>query len=739
MFAILSQTICLWLGSSLMKSFSAPLLFLGAIVMGAVFLLPTNTLAAGVNLIQNPNFEEVEATDPSRPANWQAGLWGGVQASFSYPAPGMNQSSAVSAVVISTDGTGDAKWIFDDVAVTPGRSYVYTTHYRAGITTEINARYLLSNGTYVYVYIDSLAPAADWTPFTSEFTVPDGAVSLTVFHIIDQVGELSVDSVSLLLQEEPPPPSSSSLISNHDFENGAAIPLGWSQSGWGENNSIYSFPVAGSSSTKASRVEISSIQSGDSKWSHDPVNITGGTIYSFNDQYKSDTQSEITLQYKMLDGTYTYAWIASLPPANQWTQTATYTFTAPANAMQVVVFHLVNTVGWLETDNYILTQGTVPPPTDPGNLIVNPGLDVPDPSDPESPQYWFSSYWGEMTANFIYPVADASDGAGAARVEISSIQSGDAKWIHDPVTVQPSKTYAFSVDYRSNISSELTIQYKLTDGSYSYAWLSSLPPSSAWANVFYNFTVPQNALEVTVFHLIASIGWLETDNYTMSMLDSIEFDQGMVTLVFDDGFQSVYDNAFPILTAAGIKSTQAIVSGAVTYSSYMNVQSIIEMRNAGHEIVSHSRTHAHLPQLDGIGLQSEIIGSRDDLLAMGFSPVNIFVYPYGEYNPEVRQFIENSGVYIGARSVNEGFNYTNSDPYTLMDIHVEVNTPISAIISAIDQAIADRSWVILEFHKIDYSGEQYSATPGTLQAIVDHINLSAVKTVTLSEGVSLLK
>ncbi|MDF1496519.1 MAG: polysaccharide deacetylase family protein [Patescibacteria group bacterium] len=722
---------------------------MATVITSAIFVINVNkTLAAGVNLIANPGFEEAEATDPTRPANWHESSWGSVQANFIYPAPGISNTSAASVTVNSTEGTGDAKWYFDDIPVDADQTYVFGTHYRADVATEIDARYLLSDGTYSYAFIASVPASADWSTVTYTFTVPSNVVSVTIFHVISSPGTLTVDDVSLELDvvsppPPPPPPDPTSLISNHNLETAnTGFPSGWSQGGWGTNTANYVYPVAGQNGGSAIRVELSSWSSGDVKWSHPAVGITGGNTYYFSDDYRSNVSSNITLQYKLDNGSYAYAWLVDLPANTNWTKTATYNFTAPANAVEVTAFHLINGVGFLETDNYILTGEAEPPPPppplDPNNMITNGNLDTASASGPSNPEGWGGDSWGTLSADFVYPVADASGGTAAARVEINSYSSGDAKWSHTPVAISPNTTYSFFVDYRSNVDTEITLQYKLTDGSYSYAWLNSPPASANWASVNYSFITPANAVEVTVFHLISLVGWLETDNYKMIKQDSLRFSEAMVTLVFDDGTTSIYDNAIPIVDTAGIKTTQAIVSGYVTYDGYMNVGQIMDMQNNGHEIASHSRSHAHLTQLNETQLQGEIVGSKDDLVAMGFGPITTFVYPYGEYNNTVTRFVKDSGYYIGARSVEEGFNYTNTDPYLLMTQHVGVNTTVQELKDAIDLAIANKSWVTFMFHDVTYGGNEYSTTPEALQAFVDYIKSTGINTVTLNEGLQIL-
>ena len=53
-----------------------------------------------------------------------------------------------------------------------------------------------------------------------------------------------------------------------------------------------------------------------------------------------------------------------------------------------------------------------------------------------------------------------------------------------------------------------------------------------------------------------------------------KFSEGMVTFSFDDGYASIYQNGIPILNAAGIKSTQAIITKYISDSGFMTSSEI---------------------------------------------------------------------------------------------------------------------------------------------------------------------
>ena len=56
----------------------------------------------------------------------------------------------------------------------------------------------------------------------------------------------------------------------------------------------------------------------------------------------------------------------------------------------------------------------------------------------------------------------------------------------------------------------------------------------------------------------------------------------------------------------------------------------------------------------------------------------------------------------------------------------------------IDQALADRSWLIVKLHNIKNDGSFYSTPVATFNALVDYITQTGIKTVTVAEGIGLM-
>lgn len=372
------------------------------------------------------------------------------------------------------------------------------------------------------------------------------------------------------------------------------------------------------------------------------------------------------------------------------------------------------------------------------NIILNPSLDNVDLINSSLPQYWNTGNWGNNFAIFTYPV-DGSSGDKAAKVELTSWTDGDAKWYFQDVAVEPNKTYIFSNQYQSNITSRITLRYLHDAGNYSYVDLANVDSSTTWTNTNYEFTIPNDVHSISIFHLIETIGYLTIDKYILQKKpEPIPFDQGMVSLAFDDGWQSSFNNGLPIINLAGFKTTQYLSTSFLDTPDYLTTSEVSLLQQSGHEIGAHSINHTDLTTLNESQIRLEVTQSRVNLLNMGFDSVISFAPPFGNTNDLITRIIQESG-FISSRTANvidSGFNYKDTNPYFLKNQSMENTTTFSQIKSLIDTAINNKSWVILVFHQIDFSESQYSITPIMLQSIVDYLKQTGIKVVKVSQGVA---
>ncbi len=86
--------------------------------------------------------------------------------------------------------------------------------------------------------------------------------------------------------------------------------------------------------------------------------------------------------------------------------------------------------------------------------------------------------------------------------------------------------------------------------------------------------------------------------------------EGVVSINFDDGFESAFVNGMPIIDAAGLKTTQFIITQKLGLESYISSGQMFAMQANGHEIAAHTRTHPHLSTLTDAQQHDKIASTR---------------------------------------------------------------------------------------------------------------------------------
>ena len=526
------------------------------------------------------------------------------------------------------------------------------------------------------------------------------------------------------------------LVANASVETPGASgwPDHWRQGGYGSNTRVFSYPVAGSggTGTRAISVAITAYTSGDAKWYFDDVPVTGGAIYRFSDASTSDVPSIASVRFTLSTGAYAYKDILSVPPSSSF-QLNVATFTAPSNAVSLTVFHVIKQVGTLVTDDYSI-QSVSPDPTG-SNLVVNPSVETAGASG--WPDRWLQGGYGSNTRVFSYPVTGSGGSSTKAiSVAITAYTSGDAKWYFADVPVTGSTAYRFSNVSTSDIPSIVNVRFALSNGTYAYQDLLSVPPSSSFRQNVATFTTPPGAVSLTVFHVIKQVGTLVTDDYSIQNVSKGVFNTGAVSFRFDDAVASQYQVAAPALEAAGYRGTFYVISQRTAdagYPAYMTIAQVKDLAARGHEIGAHTRTHPHLPPLTVQQQTDEIAGSRQDLLAWNVGPLSSFAYPFGEYSADTLTIVRNAG-FTSAASTNSGYVGAGSDPFQLEYEECRTDLAPGAMQGWVDAAAANHTWLILTFHGLDTSGALYNCTPDAFRQIVDYVRSKGLPVVTVSQG-----
>ncbi len=152
-------------------------------------------------------------------------------------------------------------------------------------------------------------------------------------------------------------------------------------------------------------------------------------------------------------------------------------------------------------------------------------------------------------------------------------------------------------------------------------------------------------------------------------------------ITFDDGYRTVYDQAFPVLRRYGMTATVFVTPGATKPAdsaerlpalegrTMLSWHQIREMRDAGMDIGAHTCTHPRLTELPTERVRAEILGARTIIQEMLGQPVACFAYPFGRYDARIRDLAMRH--FSCALSDKLGFVTASSDPFALerVDAH----------------------------------------------------------------------
>ena len=202
--------------------------------------------------------------------------------------------------------------------------------------------------------------------------------------------------------------------------------------------------------------------------------------------------------------------------------------------------------------------------------------------------------------------------------------------------------------------------------------------------------------------------------------------EGVVTLWFDDAWRSQYEVAFTGLQKQNIKGALAVTTLSVGKKDYMGWWQIERMQFYGWEITSHTRGHScEEEKLDHDTLEYEILGAKLDLVKRKIYAEN-FVTPCGVVTAEVTEEVKQS--YSSLRGSGEGLNpIPVNNQYNLNAYVLNNKTTPADVRRYLNKAKEEKGWLILAFHQIDLTNQEYSISPQLFNEMIIEVRKSGLQ------------
>jgi peptidoglycan/xylan/chitin deacetylase (PgdA/CDA1 family) len=116
-----------------------------------------------------------------------------------------------------------------------------------------------------------------------------------------------------------------------------------------------------------------------------------------------------------------------------------------------------------------------------------------------------------------------------------------------------------------------------------------------------------------------------------------------LVITFDDGCESDWVVAAPVLREHGFGGTFYVSSGLVGRRGFMAPGQVRALADAGFEIGCHSATHRFLPHLDDAELRAEVVDAKARLEDTIGWPVEHFSCPGGRWDRRVEETVRGAG------------------------------------------------------------------------------------------------
>ena len=163
-----------------------------------------------------------------------------------------------------------------------------------------------------------------------------------------------------------------------------------------------------------------------------------------------------------------------------------------------------------------------------------------------------------------------------------------------------------------------------------------------------------------------------------------------IVLSFDNGYQSQYTQALPVLRRLGWVGVENIqLTGLPPSQGGLSQTQVRGLLAAGWELDTQGNSHADLIKLDAEQLRFQILDTRQELQRRYHVAVNWFCYPSGHYDASVIHAVKEAG-FLGSTTVVAGWANPHEDPYRLPRLRVLGGTDPQALLSQI-AAIRDEA------------------------------------------------
>ena len=364
------------------------------------------------------------------------------------------------------------------------------------------------------------------------------------------------------------------------------------------------------------------------------------------------------------------------------------------------------------------------------NLVKNSNLSQLDANN----QLVFFTQNDDSSGTSFGVASDDSDAYLRSAKLTDSSDVKQAAWLHTPSELKTS-AYHYSLEHRSSTKVNVDLVLYDKNNNPENIRLATLSPSVEWQKFEGHFmNYDGKYLHAQLLAYPADKGNLDIKKLTISELQHKTMASGMVSLTFDDGWESVYSNGLPLFKKYNIPTTQFVIPGfsAKQTDRYMTLSQLKKLQKSGHEIASHSLKHCDLTQLVQSDLEYDLLTSKQILQENGLKTSGV-AYPYGAYSSLTTEIAGSKYDYM--RTSDTGYNDFFIDKLKIKTQNIDSNTTTEQLNSWLKYAKENKLWLVLVYHQVGEIGG-YNVTTVNLNNHLKAIRASGLPTYTVADALT---
>lgn len=193
---------------------------------------------------------------------------------------------------------------------------------------------------------------------------------------------------------------------------------------------------------------------------------------------------------------------------------------------------------------------------------------------------------------------------------------------------------------------------------------------------------------------------------------TVDRDKTKVVFMFDDGWESVYTEAYELMNEFDYKGSLAVIPSLVGEAGYMSYEQLSELYLQGWELLNHTYYHKENAYEDSLKLLSDFNKARKWMTNRYIGDFsNMAVIPYGEVNPYIIDMLKGDGY----RNVRTSDNIIILDRneieyYPVATINLLTNIPEYEVERLLAQSFTEPKTFLLIMHKIGNVDDGFGMT-----------------------------